>query len=352
MKNTTKIFTALFVAAVISGGIYYTQFTPEKWEIRQLEKNVQLVRDYDDEEARKALEQVPPERLRLLAEKGNAAAQYQLGVYYDSKEKEALAEKWFKKAAEQHFAMAYRQLAYIEQKRGNQQKYIELLKQAYQLGDKGSQMLLAENVLQKEDDKLTALMLVEEVAQQDYAQAQAQLGKWYFDGIITARDWEKAFYWFNKAYANVKKYHQDGVFVSIDDLYTVITHDIEMIIITQRELAILYLLGIGTEKNEAKAAALLAEIPEYAREENFATLSDLKIYVIGIKDKIDDPIIQDKIEQLEEEMVASKEPKILILLGEKERDQSKAKVYFGEACDAGSQVGCDKYRELNEKGVK
>lgn len=68
------------------------------------------------------------------------------------------------------------------------------------------------------------------------------------------------------------------------------------------------------------------------RKKPFAMLLNLKIYVVGMKDKI---------EQLEEEMVASKEPKILILLGEKESDQSKAKVYFGEACDAGSQKGCD-----------
>ncbi|MFZ7255405.1 tetratricopeptide repeat protein [Avibacterium avium] len=346
MKKTTKIFTALFISAVISGGVYYTQFTPEKWEIRQLEKNVQLVRDYGDREARKALEQVPPERLRLLAEKGNAAAQYQLGVYYDSKDKKSLAETWFKKAAEQNFAMAYRWLASIEKKRNNQQKRIELLKKAYQLGDKRSQMLLAKNVLKKDDDKLTALMLVEEVAQQDYAWAQSQLGQWYFDGNVASRDWNKAFYWFNNAYANTKKYHQDGVFWEIGREVNL------LLIITQRELAILYLLGIGTAKNEDKAAALLAEIPEYARKESFATLSDLKIYVVGMKDKIDDPIIQDKIEQLEEEMLASKEPKILILLGEKESDQSKAKLYFGEACDAGSQEGCDKYRELNEKDVK
>ena len=50
-------------------------------------------------------------------------------------------------------------------------------------------------------------------------------------------------------------------------------------------------------------------------------LLNLKIYVVGMKDKI---------EQLEEEMLASKEPKILILLGEKESDQSKAKVYLGD----------------------
>ncbi len=89
--------------------------------------------------------------------------------------------------------MAYRQLALIEaRKHDNQQKYIEFLKQAYQLGDKGSQMLLAVNALE-EDDKLTALMLVEEVAQQDYAWAQAQLGQWYFDGNVASRIGKRRF---------------------------------------------------------------------------------------------------------------------------------------------------------------
>lgn len=45
----------------------------------------------------------------------------------------------------------------------------------------------------------------------------------------------------------------------------------------------------------------------------------------------------------------SKDPKVLIKLGELEKDKSKAKKYFGDACDLRSQEGCDKYRELNQK---
>lgn len=44
-----------------------------------------------------------------------------------------------------------------------------------------------------------------------------------------------------------------------------------------------------------------------------------------------------------------KDPKVLIKLGELEKDKSKAKKYFGDACDLRSQEGCDKYRELNQK---
>lgn len=45
----------------------------------------------------------------------------------------------------------------------------------------------------------------------------------------------------------------------------------------------------------------------------------------------------------------SKDPKVLFKLGELEKDKSKAKKYFGDACDLRSQEGCDKYRELNQK---
>lgn len=31
---------------------------------------------------------------------------------------------------------------------------------------------------------------------------------------------------------------------------------------------------------------------------------------------------------------------------------SKAKEYFGQACDNGAQQGCDVYRRLNEKGIR
>ncbi|MGX3010086.1 Sel1 repeat protein [Helicobacter sp. 23-1044] len=34
------------------------------------------------------------------------------------------------------------------------------------------------------------------------------------------------------------------------------------------------------------------------------------------------------------------------------KNLSKAKEYFGKACDFGEQVGCDYYKKLNERGVR
>ena len=56
-----------------------------------------------------------------------------------------------------------------------------------------------------------------------------------------------------------------------------------------------------------------------------------------------------KKKSIKEELVLSKDPKVLIKLGELEKDKSKAQKYFGDACDLRSQEGCDKYRELNQK---
>ena len=61
------------------------------------------------------------------------------------------------------------------------------------------------------------------------------------------------------------------------------------------------------------------------------------------------PDLQEKIEAIKEELVLSKDPKVLIKLGELEKDKARAKTYFGDACDLRSQEGGDKYRELNEK---
>jgi uncharacterized protein HI_1562 len=43
---------------------------------------------------------------------------------------------------------------------------------------------------------------------------------------------------------------------------------------------------------------------------------------------------------------------VLIKLGELEKDKSKAKKYFGDACDLHSQEGCDKYREQSKRRLQ
>ncbi|HHE9399742.1 TPA: hypothetical protein ACPOOB_000311 [Haemophilus influenzae] len=77
--------------------------------------------------------------------------------------------------------------------------------------------------------------------------------------------------------------------------------------------------------------------------------TDLKLNILSRDDLPNQPDLQEKIEAIKEELVLSKDPKVLIKLGELEKDKSKAKKYFGDACDLRSQEGCDKYRELNQK---
>lgn len=78
-----KLTLAVLLLAVIGGGaVYFTQYYPEYREIKQLERLVSAQEYYGDQQARKALEDFSPARLRVLAEKGNAVTQYQLGRYY------------------------------------------------------------------------------------------------------------------------------------------------------------------------------------------------------------------------------------------------------------------------------
>lgn len=78
-------------------------------------------------------------------------------------------------------------------------------------------------------------------------------------------------------------------------------------------------------------------------------ITDLKLNILSRDDLPNQPELQEKIEAIKEELVLSKDPKVLIKLGELEKDKSKAQKYFGDACDLRSQEGCDKYRELNQK---
>ena len=78
-------------------------------------------------------------------------------------------------------------------------------------------------------------------------------------------------------------------------------------------------------------------------------ITDLKLNILSRDDLPNQPELQEKIEAIKEELVLSKDPKVLIKLGELEKDKSKAQKYFGDACDLRSQEGGDKYRELNQK---
>jgi len=100
-----KLTLAVLLLAAIGGGaVYFTQYYPEQAEIRKLERLLEREQHYNDQKARNELSQFPAERLRVLAEKGYPAAQFQLAKIYESNDQEEFAKKWYEKAAAQNYA--------------------------------------------------------------------------------------------------------------------------------------------------------------------------------------------------------------------------------------------------------
>lgn len=333
-----KLTLAVLLLAVIGGGaVYFTQYYPEQAEIRKLGDLLERIQHYNDVKAAKELEKFPAERLRVLAEKGYPAAQFQLAEIYKSNNQEEFAKKWYEKAAAQNYAEAYYQLSYLDEQRED-----EYLEKAIQLGSYNAKNFQARRLAAVKGDNLSAIMLLTQNAEAGFPEAQAYLGDAYFYGDVVKQDWQKAFYWYSEAYKNIKINNSSDFFVlwvgSVDfGIYP--------------NLATLYLLGLGTPKNEKMVEELLNKCNLHldCKDKKINDITDLKLNILSRDNLPKQPDLQEKIEAIKDELVLSKDPKVLIKLGELEKDKSKAKKYFGDACDLRSQEGCDKYRELNQK---
>ncbi len=315
----------LLLAVISSGAVYFTQYYPEQAEIRKLGDLLERMQHYDDVKAAKELEKFPAERLRVLAEKGYPTAQFQLAKVYESNNQKEFAKKWYEKAAVQNYAEAYYQLSNLDEQRKD-----EYLEKAAQLGSYNAKNSQAFHLLAN-GDKLSAIMLLTQNAEAGFPVAQANLGNAYFYGDVVQQDWQKAFYWYSEAYKNIKINN-----TSLNIYQNLVT---------------LYLLGLGTPKNEKMVEELLDRCKEHfiCKDKKFTDITDLKLNILSRDNLLKQPELQEKIEAIKEELVLSKDPKVLIKLGELEKDKSKAQKYFGDACDLRSQEGCDKYRELNQK---
>lgn len=332
-----KLTLAVLLLAAIGGGaVYFTQYYPEQAEIRKLERLLERKQHYDDIKASEELENFPAERLRVLAEKGYPAAQFQLAEIYKSNNQEEFAKKWYEKAAAQNYAEAYYQLSDLDEQRKD-----EYREKAIQLGSYHAKDIQASHLLFN-GDKLSAIMLLTQNAEAGFPNSQANLGSAYFYGDGVQQDWQKAFYWYSEAYKNIK-------INNTSDLLFIVFGYGELDI--YQNLATLYLLGLGTPKNEKMVEELLDRCKEHStcEDKKITDITGLKLNVLSRDDLPKQPELQEKIEAIKEELVLSKDPKVLIKLGELEKDKSKAQKYFGDACDLRSQEGCDKYRELNEK---
>lgn len=332
-----KLTLAVLLLAAIGGGaVYFTQYYPEQAEIRKLERLLERKQHYDDIKASEELENFPAERLRVLAEKGYPAAQFQLAEIYKSNNQEEFAKKWYEKAATKNYAEAYYQLSDLDEQRKD-----EYREKAIQLGSYHAKDIQVSHLLFN-GDKLSAIMLLTQNAEAGFPNSQANLGSAYFYGDGVQQDWQKAFYWYSEAYKNIK-------INNTSDLLFIVFGYGELDI--YQNLATLYLLGLGTPKNEKMVEELLDRCKEHStcEDKKITDITGLKLNVLSRDDLPKQPDLQEKIEAIKEELVLSKDPKVLIKLGELEKDKARAKTYFGDACDLRSQEGCDKYRELNEK---
>lgn len=316
----------ILLIIAICAAIYFYQFFPKQWESYQLEQQITLAENYGDGEAKKALKEISPARLRELAEQGNGFSQFQVGKVYLEQGNRLLAKEWFEKASQQNVPMAYRELAQFKTKENTR----ELIQKAADLGDNQAKFDLAKQAL-KNKDNLTYEMLIEQLAKVGYIKAEIALSDLYKG----KRNYKKQIEWLQKAYTDLYKYHIDR----LDDEY----------ISVMTGLGHQYVLGIGAPEDREKAKSYFARINSELDIEidSIVLLKDLflKNY----------PELGDKLQALEDEVLNSKDGLRLLVLGYAILDdgnKSRAKFFFGEACDAGSQKGCDKYRELNEQGVK
>ena len=144
-----------------------------------------------------------------LAEKGEAAAQYELGRRYEGglgAEKDYTeAMKWYRKAAEQNYAQAQLSLGVCYYTgRGVAKDTAEALRWYRKAAEKdsGVQWMLGvyyDSGVFVEQDETEAAKLYRKAADQDHALAQWNLARCYLNGSGVEKDYTQAYAWFNLA---------------------------------------------------------------------------------------------------------------------------------------------------------
>lgn len=148
--------------------------------------------------------------LRALADQGNAAARYNLGVLYDNgrgvAEDHAEAARWYRVAAEQGHAAAQNNLANLYRNgQGVPQDFAEAVKWYRRAADQGSAMAqnnlgsMYDNGRGVPRDDAEAVKWYRLAAEQGFAAAQNNLGAMYRAGEGIEKDAAEAATWFRKA---------------------------------------------------------------------------------------------------------------------------------------------------------
>lgn len=146
---------------------------------------------------------------RKAADQGHAGAQYSLGWLYQLGKSGRLgvkndiseAVKWYRKAAEQGNSMAQRSLAYCYIRgKGVKQDYDEAIRWFVKEAKCRKEKNIGNFLLQYCGDD--SIDWITKVAENGYATAQHKLGSYYESGYKIEQSYERAAYWYKKAFDN------------------------------------------------------------------------------------------------------------------------------------------------------
>jgi len=150
---------------------------------------------------------------RPLAEHGNAAAQYNLGIMYENgrgvKRDYAEALRWYRKAVDQNYADAQINLGTMYANgEGVEQDTDEALRWYRKAAEQGA--AIAQNLLgvwhsshpaRTTQDFVEAHMWFSKAADQGHANAMFNLGSLYEEGLGVVRNFVQAYMWFEIAFS-------------------------------------------------------------------------------------------------------------------------------------------------------
>ena len=156
---------------------------------------------FDEGDSKKATEIIQP-----LADKGNADAQYYIGLIKYDNENYKAAFDWFMKSAQQDFSDGQMSLASMykngEAVKRNGKKAIEWYKKVADKGSTDSETEIADIYAKGIDVEVDVKKAIEwyvKAAEKDNSYAQYSLGEIYAKGEMVKQDGKKAIKWYTKA---------------------------------------------------------------------------------------------------------------------------------------------------------
>ena len=203
--------TAMYLLSLCFDVLYDNKEKYKAWLNKAVEAGEVLakIRCYTEYEYEKEIDKDIFDEILNMAEYGNVYAIHELGDYYYKNKVHKNYEKafeWYSKAAEQGYASAQCDLAYmyynghgVDQ---NYEKAFEWYSKAAEQGDAYGQDCLG--VLYRdgkgvEQSYVEAIKWFRKAVEQGFASAQNHLGDMYYYGKVVERDYKEAFKWYRKA---------------------------------------------------------------------------------------------------------------------------------------------------------